>query len=126
MHCHFRFASRAHFYHHRYTILEFLVPRLVMPHFHATPSPDTSAKDGKQEQGRLRDAPLGVLRLVLVNAIDYERYGIDGEEVNEDCFLHCLCPIVLASLGHPALTERPLSFPKPCVACRFATSKHSL
>ena len=63
--------------------------RLVMPHFHAAPCSDAAANDSEQKQRRLRDAPLGVLRLIFVNAIDKECQSIDGEEVNEYCFLHC-------------------------------------
>ena len=75
---------------HRHTILEFLVHRLVMPHLHAAPSANASADNAEQEQCCLRYAPLGVLRLVLVNAIGYECHGIDGEEVNEYCCCHTI------------------------------------
>ena len=67
----------------RHTILELLVHRLVVTHFHAAPCSDTSTYGSKQEQCCFRDTPLGMLCLVLVNAIDDERYYIDDEEVYE-------------------------------------------
>ena len=69
----------------RHTVLELLVHRLVVPHFHAAPCADTAAYGSEQEQCRLRDAPLVVLGLVLVDAVDEERHDVDDEDVNEYC-----------------------------------------
>ena len=69
----------------RHSVLELLVHRLVVTHFHAAPCSDASAYGCKQEQCCFRDTPLGMLCLVLVNAIDDERQDIDDNEVYEYC-----------------------------------------
>ena len=51
-----------------------------MPYFHAEPSTDATAKEGKEEQGGFGYAPIATLGLVLVNAIDEERENVEAQE----------------------------------------------
>lgn len=60
---------------------EFLVHRLMVPDFHSHPCPDASSKYSQQQKRGFRNAPLGFLRLVFVNAVHDEYNCIDGKEI---------------------------------------------
>ena len=69
----------------RKAVLEPGMERLVVPDLHAKPCTYTSAQDREPEKRRLRDAPTGVLRLVLVDAEEEESQHIKrGKEGYED------------------------------------------
>lgn len=51
-----------------------------MPDFHAEPSTDATADEGKEDQGGFWYAPIAMLGLPLVYAIDKEREDIETQE----------------------------------------------
>lgn len=68
--------------------VELLVLRLVAPHLQAQPCADTTADDGKQEEGGFGDAPLRFLGLKLVDAVDDEGEEVERQEDSADDCKH--------------------------------------
>ena len=65
----------------RNAVFGFLVYRLMVPDFHSHPCPDASSKYSQQQKRGFRNALLGFLSLVFVNAVHDECNCIDGKEI---------------------------------------------
>ena len=65
----------------RNAVFEFIVHRLRVPDFHSHPCPDASSKHSQQQKRGFRNAPLGLLSLILVNALHDECNCIDDKEI---------------------------------------------
>ena len=52
--------------------------------------PSMPPKYSQQQKRGFRNAPLGFLSLVFVNAVHDERDGVDGEEISGDAAMQCI------------------------------------